>query len=117
MNHQSSTILLRTRQRKRVVIIGGGFAGIYTAMALDRILKGSSDVEIVLISRENYFVFQPMLPEVILGSIGIVHTVTPIRKLCPRVTLYTREAQSIDLKQKVIVTSPGVRRTLRSAMT
>ncbi|MBI3358044.1 MAG: FAD-dependent oxidoreductase [Nitrospirae bacterium] len=96
-------------QRKRVVIIGGGFAGIYTAMALDRLLKDSDHVEIILINRENYFVFQPMLPDVILGSISIMHTVTPIRRLCPRATLYTREAQTIDLDEKVIVTSPGVR--------
>ena len=92
-----------------MVIIGGGFAGVYTAMALDRLLKNSKDVEVTLINRENYFVFQPMLPEVILGSIGIIHTVTNIRKLCPRVNLYTREVESIDLNKKLITTSPGVR--------
>lgn len=94
---------------KRIVVLGGGFGGVYTAMALGRLLKGSKDFEIVLINKENYFVFQPMLPEVILGSIGIMHTVTPIRKLCPNVTLFVRDAESIDLDKKVIITSPGVR--------
>ncbi|MEW6683722.1 MAG: FAD-dependent oxidoreductase [Nitrospirota bacterium] len=97
---------------RRIVIIGGGFSGVYTAMALDRLWRRhrrGERVEIALINRENYFVFQPMLPEVISGSVGLTHVVIPIRKLCPRVTLYTREVQSINLDEKIIVTSPGVR--------
>jgi NADH:quinone reductase (non-electrogenic) len=96
--------------RRRIVILGGGFAGVYTAMALDRLSRRRrDDTEIVLVNRENYFVFQPMLPEVISGSIGLTHMVIPIRKLCPRVTLYSREAEAIDLDKKLIITSPGVR--------
>jgi NADH dehydrogenase len=97
--------------RQRIVIIGGGFAGVYTAMALDRLIGRNDNIEVVLLNRENYFVFQPMLPEVISGSIGLTHTVIPIRKLCPRVTLYSREAESIDLDKKLITTTPGVRPT------
>ena len=52
---------------KRIVVVGGGFAGVYAAQALERRLRGRDDVEISLFSRENYFVFQPMLPEVISG--------------------------------------------------
>ncbi len=62
--------------KKRIVILGGGFAGVYTAMALERAQKGKGDFEIVLVNRENYFVFQPMLPEVISGSIGLTDVVT-----------------------------------------
>src|SRR5213594_3241578 len=60
-----------SERRKRVVILGGGFAGVYTAQYLERALGRRDDFEILLINRENYFVFQPMLPEVISGSIGI----------------------------------------------
>src|SRR5262249_10204024 len=54
-----------TGARKRIVILGGGFAGLYTAIHLEQLLRGRQDVEVVLVNKENYFVFQPMLPEVI----------------------------------------------------
>jgi len=93
----------------RVLILGGGFAGVYTAMTLERLLRRRSDVEIGLVSKENYLVFQPMLPEVISGSIGLLDTITPIRRLCPRTNLYTREVEAIDLDRRVVSTSSGFR--------
>jgi NADH dehydrogenase len=98
-----------TTQRKRIVILGGGFAGIYTAQFLEKALKRRDDFEILLINRENYFVFQPMLPEVISGSIGITDTVSPLRRLLPRTDVHVRDIESIDLQSKTIVTSPGFR--------
>lgn len=98
---------VNANRRKSVVILGGGFGGVYTAMQLGRLLKRESNVEITLINRENYFVFQPMLPEVVSGSVGIVDTIVPIRRLCPGVSLLTREVEVIDLDAKVITTSPG----------
>lgn len=104
---------------KHVVILGGGFGGVYTAMHLEKIFgrkdRERSDelnVEITLINSENYFVFQPMLPEVISGSIEIQHVINPIRRLCPRTNLHMREVEKIDLEQKIITTSPGFRPTL-----
>src|SRR5262249_47477782 len=84
-------------------------AGVYTAMTLERLLRGRPDVEIGLVSKENYLVFQPILPEVISGSIGLLDTITPIRRLCPRTNLYTREVESIDLEARVVTTSSGFR--------
>lgn len=98
------------QKRTRILIIGGGFAGVYTAMALERLLKRQPDVEVGLVSKENYLVFQPMLPEVISGGIGILDTITPIRRLCPNTNLYTREVESIDLEKKIVTTSAGFRR-------
>jgi NADH dehydrogenase len=97
------------KKRKRILLLGGGFGGIYTAMALGKSLRRDEGVEIVLINRENYMVFQPMLAEIISGSIEILHTIAPIRRLCPTVTLHVREVESIDLENKVVVTSPGFR--------
>src|SRR5512142_1782120 len=96
-------------KRTRILIIGGGFGGVYTAMTLEKLLKKDPGVEIGLISKENYLVFQPMLPEVISGSIGILDTITPIRRLCPNTNLYTREVESIDLVNKTVTTSAGFR--------
>jgi NADH dehydrogenase len=76
----------------RILILGGGFGGVYTALTLEQLLRHDlrrGTVELTLVNRENYMVFQPMLPEVISGSIGLVDTITPIRRLCPSTNLYT----------------------------
>lgn len=95
--------------RKRVVILGGGFAGVYTAQHLEKALGRNDEFEITLINKENYFVFQPMLPEVISGSIGLLDTVSPLRRMLPRTNLHVRDIESIDLANKIIMTSPGFR--------
>jgi NADH:ubiquinone reductase (H+-translocating) len=89
----------------RVLILGGGFGGVYTALTLEKLLKNEirrGEVELGLVSRENYMVFQPMLPEVISGSIGILDTITPIRRLCPNTNLYTRTIESIDFEHRSV---------------
>ena len=97
-----------TSEKKKIVILGGGFGGIYTARHLAKLLKpGESSV--TLINRENYSVYQPMLPEVISGSIGLTDVVSPIRQLTPRTELITREVESIDLKTQTVTVSPGFR--------
>ena len=93
--------------RKRIVILGGGFAGVYTARGLEKALGRRNDYEITLVNKENYFVFQPMLPEVISGTIGMLDTVSPIRRLLPRTQLHVRDVESVDLANKTVTTSPG----------
>src|SRR5215510_8590675 len=93
--------------RQRIVILGGGFAGIYTAMHLEKALRKRDDFEILLINKDNYFVFQPMLAEVVSGSIGILDTVSPIRRMLPRTDLHVREVESIDTIKQTITTTAG----------
>lgn len=94
---------------QRVVVLGGGFAGVYTAMYLSKLAKRRKDLEVVLVNRENYFVFQPLLAEIISGNIGILDTVSPIHRLVPDAQLYVREVQGIDLAHKTVMLSPGFR--------
>jgi NADH dehydrogenase len=97
-------------QPTRILILGGGFGGVYTALTLEKALKGEirrGEVELGLVSRENYIVFQPMLPEVISGSIGVLDVITPIRRLCPNTNLYTRTIESIDLKHRSVQSAAG----------
>jgi len=93
---------------KQVLILGGGFAGVYTARYLEKLLR-PEEASITLINRENYWVYQPMLPEVISGSIGLTNVVSPIRRLCPRSNLIMREVEDIDLKRRMVTISPGFR--------
>ncbi len=97
------------QQKKRIVILGGGFGGLYTARFLERALRQREDFEILLINKENYFVFQPLLAEVVSGNIGILDTVSPIRRLLKRTDLHVREVESIDIHQQTITTTPGLR--------
>jgi NADH dehydrogenase len=95
----------------RILILGGGFGGVYTAMRLEKLLRrevAGGQVEIALVSRDNYLTFQPMLPEVVSGSIGILDTITPIRRLCPRTNLYTRAIEEIDLGRRRVILAAGV---------
>jgi len=94
--------------KRQILILGGGFAGVYTARCLERLLR-PGEVSITLVNRENYWVYQPMLPEVISGSIGLTNVVSPIRRLCPRTNLVMREVEDIDLKNKMVSVSPGFR--------
>ena len=54
--------------RHRVVIVGGGFAGLYAALGVDRALGWSEKLELTVIDRKNYFLFPPLLPSVAVGA-------------------------------------------------
>lgn len=97
--------------KHRVLILGGGFAGVYTGMYLEKALRWrrNANVEITIVNRENYIVFQPLLPDVISGAIEILHVVCPIRRLVRKAHLYTREIDHIDLARRRVTLAPGVR--------
>jgi NADH dehydrogenase len=99
---------MMTTDPKRIVILGGGFAGVYTARYLEKLLR-AEEASIALINRENYWVYQPMLPEVIPGSIGLTNFVSPLRRLCPRTNLVMREIEDIDLHRQFVTLSAGFR--------
>lgn len=92
--------------KKRIVILGGGFGGVYTALHLEKILPKNSEIEIALVNKENYFVYQPMLAEVLGGSVDVLDTVSSIRLLLPRTKLYVRDIEDIDIQGQKIILSP-----------
>lgn len=94
--------------KKQILILGGGFAGVYTAMYLEEgMFWGERDqYEISLVSLENYMVFQPLLPEVISGTIEMLHVITPIRRMAKRTRLHTREIVSIDMQRQIVTLGP-----------
>jgi NADH dehydrogenase len=99
---------MATTTPKKILILGGGFAGVSTAQYLEKALT-AEEASISLINRENYFVYQPMLAETISGSINFTDIVSPIRDLCPRTHLILREVEEIDLERKIVIASPGFR--------
>jgi NADH:ubiquinone reductase (H+-translocating) len=91
----------------RIVVLGGGFAGVYTAKYLTQFLSRRKDVQVELLSSENYFIFQPLLPEVAAGGIAATHVVNPIRELVPKAQFRWCKIRNIDFQQKRVVVSQG----------
>ena len=93
--------------RKRVLILGGGFAGLTVAMELEKKLAQDPSVEITLINRENFFLFTPMLHEVATSDLDLTTIVHPARKTLRRVHFFAGEVEQVDIEQRRIVVSHG----------
>lgn len=95
----------------QVVIVGGGFAGISVGIELGRLTKRDTSIDVHLVSNENYFVFQPLLPEVVSCSIEPSHILNPIRHLCPHVHFHCAGVTGIHPEQNQIsIVGSDVRR-------
>jgi NADH dehydrogenase len=108
---QAGVAMSSGESKQRIVILGGGFAGVYTAMYLEKGMTAAEreQIEVTIVSNENYIVFQPLLPEVISGTIETLHCITPIRRLARRAKLYTRQIEEIDLTRKTVRLAPEYR--------
>lgn len=82
--------------RPRIVIVGGGFAGVTASEELNR--RVARDVEVVVISSENHMVFTPMLAEVAGRSLSGLDVVVSGRQVAPRATWLTATVTGVDLK-------------------
>src|SRR5688572_8364853 len=91
-----------TRRRRRVLILGGGFGGAYAAQRLGRALRKRQDVEVVLISRENYLLFTPLLHEVAAGDLYPPDIVEPLRKRLRGVRFILGEVAEVDLHARAV---------------
>lgn len=91
-----------TKTTTRVVIAGGGFAGLYAAKEFERILARRPEIEVTLISRENFILFTPMLHEVAAGDLSPGDIVNPLRRILSRVKIVVAEVQAIDLTTRTI---------------
>jgi NADH dehydrogenase len=94
--------------KKKVLVIGGGFGGVFAAKALERQGRGKLDVE--LVNANNYFVFQPLLPEVAAASIHSADAVVPLRQLLRRVQIRQAEVMGIDFDEKKVIVVQGTKR-------
>jgi NADH dehydrogenase len=89
--------------RTHVVILGSGFAGIEVVKRLQKKFRNNKDIDITLVSRDNFLLFTPMLPEVSTGMIETRHIVTPVRSFINKTRFYEAGVESIDLNNKRIV--------------
>ena len=97
-------------RRRRVLILGGGFGGAYAAQRLGQTVGKRQDVDVVLISRENYLLFTPMLHEVAAGDLYPPDIVEPLRKWLRRIRFIEGEVVEIDLQARVVGYAVGASR-------
>src|SRR6266436_461432 len=94
-------------ERTKIVILGGGFGGLYTAIELEKQLARDPNVEITLVNRENFISFTPMLHEVAASDLDMTHIVNPLRKMLKRVQFFQGDVERISLDEKRIEVSHG----------
>ena len=91
-----------TGKRRRIVILGGGFAGVYTALRLEKTLARDPEIDIVLVSRENFLLFTPMLHEVATGELlRLTHGILREDATSPQVTRRIPRASKGTVTQRV----------------
>jgi len=95
--------------KKKVLVIGGGFGGVFAAKSLEKLGRGLVDVE--LINNNNYFVFQPLLPEVASSTLSSSDAVVPLRQLLGDVQVRQARVMGIDFERKIVIVMQGARMT------
>jgi NADH dehydrogenase len=91
---------------QRVVILGGGFGGVYTARHLEKLSHGSDQLAITLVNRDNYFVMTPLLFEAGSGVLEPRHAVNAIRPLLRKAQFVEAEVDSVDLDRRIVSVHP-----------
>ncbi|WP_437056651.1 NAD(P)/FAD-dependent oxidoreductase [Streptomyces sp. enrichment culture] len=87
------------KERARILVVGGGYVGMYTALRLQRNLRGElgrGEAEITVVTPDPYMTYQPFLPEAAAGSISPRHVVVPLRRVLGQCDVVIGEAQAID---------------------
>ena len=90
------------RNKKKIIILGGGFAGVECARQLESEFGDDPEIELVMISEDNFLLFTPMLPQVASGMIETRHIVLPIRTICQKTKFYEGRVKNIDPYGKLV---------------
>ena len=96
---------------REILIVGGGFGGLYAALELEKLLKRelkNGQVRVTLISRDNFFLFTPMLHEIAASDLDASHIVNPLHKLLQRTDFFCGEVESVDLENRRVTVRHGV---------
>ena len=89
----------------RILILGGGFGGFNTAKHLCELIKDREDVGVMVISRENYLTFWPMVPSVVASDVGVRNIAQPLRRSLIHMGASFRraEVERVDLENQVVI--------------
>lgn len=93
---------------QKILVLGAGFGGMFAARELHKLLGQRAEIEII--NNTNYFVFQPLLPEVAAGSITAMHAVSSLRNLLKGVRVRKARISSVDTAARIVTVFQGVQR-------
>ena len=91
-------------ERTRILVVGGGYVGMYTALRLQKKLRAelrSHKVEIIVVDPRSYMTYQPFLPEAAAGSVEPRHVVVPLRRVLDKCEILTGRVESVDHARRV----------------
>src|SRR5204863_3151805 len=92
-------------ERTRVLILGGGFGGLYAALEFEK--RRDARFEVTVVNLENFFLFTPMLHEIAASDLDLTNIVNPVRKMIRRVNFFCGDVEHIDVEKKQVVVSHG----------
>src|SRR2546423_5491201 len=105
--HSSRRCDMSMSEKIRIVILGGGFGGVTMARRRERLCKRRRDVEIILVTRENFVRMPPLLFEVCSGALDARHCSLPIRVFLRTTRFVEAAVQGVDLERRVVHLSSG----------
>ena len=91
----------------QIVVLGGGFAGVYAARRLEKLFAGRDDIQILLVSRDNFLLMTPLLFEVCSGKLEMSACSISIREFLRRVEFIGASVEAIDLDRRLVLVSSG----------
>ena len=92
-------------ERTRVLILGGGFGGLYAALEFEK--RRDPRFEVTVVNRENFFLFTPMLHEIAASDLDLTNIVNPVRKMIRHVNFFCGDVEKIDIDKKRVTVSHG----------
>ncbi len=91
--------------KTRVLILGGGFGGLYAALQFEK--RRDPRLEVTVVNRENFFLFTPMLHEIAASDLDLTNIVNPVRKMLRHVNFFCGDVDKIDIQGKRVTVSHG----------
>src|SRR6266581_6584605 len=91
--------------KTRVLILGGGFGGLYAALEFEK--RRDPRFEVTVVNRENFFLFTPMLHEIAASDLDLTNIVNPVRKMIRHVNFFVGDVEKIDIENRQVVVSHG----------
>src|SRR5439155_10264978 len=97
--------IIRMAEKTRVLILGGGFGGLYAALEFEK--RRHPQFEVTVVNRENFFLFTPMLHEIAASDLDLTNIVNPVRKMIRHVNFFCGDVDNIDIGKKRVTVSHG----------
>ncbi|HVI81428.1 MAG TPA: NAD(P)/FAD-dependent oxidoreductase [Chthoniobacterales bacterium] len=92
-------------KKTRVLILGGGFGGLYAALEFEK--RRDPRFEVTVVNRENFFLFTPMLHEIAASDLDLTNIVNPIRKMIRHINFFCGDVDKIDIDRRRVTVSHG----------